>query len=728
MHRDTSTANLISRHASSNDLNFSTKASYNTSGQPLRRFYFRTAVGVVGPILVVCYFIAIWRIYLAPLDKDSPLSFGPPGATWIFYSWFVAGVIGLNLSLYGLAGVEAAMLMEPAWHVSDAMRLMIHADNTWSGPGGWMKMFKLLVQTRKLDGKRYKPPGRLWCVLALPSILIFIAWPLSGLCLEMTSGYIHGTRGSGANVTGFTYANFNERHAYDAYSGAGVNWKYALDARIPGQGIMYSPEGFDRAEHDYLGKVPNVFPTEDGVSRMFLTAQATNPIEGNAWGLLLQYNCSIIEKISDLTMLKDRKDAKANGIFNSSRSSVTYYLQDNSSYVTVQNATQLGFLGRGLNINGVVETAYQMWPNMSISDRLRKDVPNSIFLDTNNCYYNKRENITGRYPGIDEERIFEIVVWQQLFNQSYGGASPQYDFAIDHNITDLYGAYNYRDFQSLSSTNTSDELAPFPMTAIGVQCKSSSSVGTADIDGVHSTYSNFIHTDSPINVQRARCAERFGPENLAAFTYDTQGLTESGSDWLSKLFTSSAAPPTFYASYTEDPESIDAGTGFMVQLKYLQAMQLRQSMLRAQASYAVQLMYDGGQSFTARDGSQVTSVNPNVTAFVAGTVITAGKVHPVIPVVLFAVWALLSSTLCLIYGFRKRWSAILDGHSLFRLGVGLDEAPRLAIQKHAITDEIEECTALNSVPGLVGDTDPTRAVGRIGLVKRDVADKNKLYQ
>ena len=372
MHRDTSAASLIYRHPSSNDLNFSRNASYDTPAQPLRRFYFRTAVGILGPILVVCYFTAIWRIYLAPLDLKSPLSFGPPGATWIFYSWFVAGVVGLNLSLYGLAGVEAAMLMEPAWHVGDAMRLMMHADNTWSGPGGWMKMLRWMLQTRRLGTQLYKHPGRLWFALALPSILIFIAWPLSGLCLEMTSGYIHGTQSSGANITGFTYANFNERNADDAYAGAVVTWKHALDARIPEQGIMYSPEGFDRSQHDYLGTVPNLFSKDDGVSRIFLTAQAATPIEGPAWGLLLQYNCSIVDKVSDLAILKDRKPAKESGIFKSSFGSLGYYLQGNSSSVMVQNITRGDFVSRASNFYAVVETAYQMWPNKSVLDQLQR--------------------------------------------------------------------------------------------------------------------------------------------------------------------------------------------------------------------------------------------------------------------------------------------------------------------------------------------------------------------
>jgi hypothetical protein len=129
-------------------------------GRLMRRYVFRTVVGVFGPIIVLCYLTVIWQLYLVPIDPESSVSFGPPGAKWIFYSWFVAGIIGLNLSLYGLAGAEAGMLMEPFWRVNDAMGLMLHADNTWSGPGGWMKAIKWSVQVQS-SNKQSRRPGRL---------------------------------------------------------------------------------------------------------------------------------------------------------------------------------------------------------------------------------------------------------------------------------------------------------------------------------------------------------------------------------------------------------------------------------------------------------------------------------------------------------------------------------------------------------------------------------------
>lgn len=97
------------------------------------------------------------------------MTFGKRGAIWSFYSWFVAGVLDLSLSLYGLTGVDASMLMEPTWNVGDATRLMLHADNTWSGPGGWLRTIKWAIGSR--SGGRCRSPSWLWFALALPSSL-----------------------------------------------------------------------------------------------------------------------------------------------------------------------------------------------------------------------------------------------------------------------------------------------------------------------------------------------------------------------------------------------------------------------------------------------------------------------------------------------------------------------------------------------------------------------------
>ncbi|UPX09967.1 uncharacterized protein EKO05_0000643 [Ascochyta rabiei] len=344
------------------------------------------------------------------------------------------------------------------------------------------------------------------------------------------------------------------------------------------------------------------------------------------------YDCSIIENISDLSILKDHKPAADDSILNATDGSRSYYLQGNSSMVIVQNQTDPLRTLWATNAYAVLETAQQMWPSRDIFDRFQGSSPNALFTETASCYFNKNESPTGDYPGINQQRIFETLLWQKVLNTSYGdGAPPQYNFSIDHNITELYGAYDDLDLEYNIPANFTDTCPHQPMTATGVQCKSSSSVGTADIEGVHSTYSNFARTDTPINTQRYRRADRFGAKTLTSMNPGRS----TDDEWFSNFFTSTAAPPLFYAPYSDDPDSVDEGVGYMLKDGYPQASQLRQSMLRAHAAYAVQLMYNGRQGFTARDDNHVILLNPNITCFNAGTVIKQGIIPAGVLVALF---------------------------------------------------------------------------------------------
>jgi hypothetical protein len=625
--------------------------------------------------------------------------------------------------MYGLEGVEAGMLMEPGWSVGTGMKLMMHAEKTWSGPGGWMKIAKGIWYMNRGRGQLKLPPA-LWVILGLPSMFVFTAYPVSGLCLEMTQGFLHGNNvGGGPMVKGFTYVNFNERSVSDAMNGAAITWANALDARVMGHGAVYTPKGYDRSRDAFLNKLPTVLPKEDGITRMFLSAQADNPIEGNTWGLLVQYNCSIVDSLKDLRVLSTRNTS---AYILGSNGGTKYTTNNGSMQIMVRNQTDSKW---AYNMNGVMEIGYELWPNMTTWQRGMAEDPNFTFTKEMACYFNEAENVTGDYPGIEQERIFEVLLWQSLLNTQIGDLSsrPQINFSLSHNITDAYGAYDLNkfpldDLPRSNGTNLTKTQPPQLMSAIGVQCKASSNVGTADIDGVTSTYSNFMRTDTPILNQTRRCAQRFGAEVPSWL------IPDFGGEWLASLFSSTAAPPPFYLTYSDDPTNIDSASGLNIQLNYLQAEQLRQSMLRAYAAYAVQLMYNGGQGFTTREGSQISFQNPNVTEFVLGTVITRGVVPAELPIVLFVAWALVGSVLGIMYGFRRRWSAILDGYTMFRLGADLPVDVKRRFADHSNTLEVENCHGLNKVPGLVGDTKPEMCLGRIGLVQSSVASKGKMYE
>jgi hypothetical protein len=80
------------------------------------------------------------------------------------------------------------------------------------------------------------------------------------------------------------------------------------------------------------------------------------------------------------------------------------------------------------------------------------------------------------------------------------------------------------------------------------------------------------------------------------------------------------------------------------------------------------------------------------------------------------------------YGFRWRWTEILDGHTMFRIGAELSDHDRRALLNTSNILKIENSVALDDIPALVGDTKPEMWLGRIGLVKDVRAGKKKSYE
>jgi hypothetical protein len=126
-------------------------------------------------------------------------------------------------------------------------------------------------------------------------------------------------------------------------------------------------------------------------------------------------------------------------------------------------------------------------------------------------------------------------------------------------------------------------------------------------------------------------------------------------EWLSTLFTSVVAPPPLYTTQSNNAADItEIGTRYLMQPRYLQARQLRQSMSRAYAVYAVQLMYNGGQGFTTSDGSHIGIQNPNIIEIVPKTVITRGVMPAEVFITLFSMWAIFGSLMGVFHEFWRR--------------------------------------------------------------------------
>lgn len=264
-----------------------------TAGYPLERYPFRALVGLITAIGVLASYIAIGILYLdvPSSHPDSFIRVGKDGAKWIFYGWFVIATIGINLSRYSLQGAEATLLMDPRWAASNATRLLMHCDVSWSGPGGW---FRTLRKTWHLGGglmefaglgrstlkkRNQVMPSQLWWILAFLSALVFIALPGSGLTMELGDGY-NMKEGYHPPVTGRDYWSFNQRLWETVEERTREMWRIGTPARLPGIGIIYAAPEVERGEFDFLNELPGTLPITDGAPDIFLTAQAAEPIQG----------------------------------------------------------------------------------------------------------------------------------------------------------------------------------------------------------------------------------------------------------------------------------------------------------------------------------------------------------------------------------------------------------------------------------------------------------------
>jgi hypothetical protein len=85
--------------------------------------------------------------------------------------------------------------------------------------------------------------------------------------------------------------------------------------------------------------------------------------------LLLQYNCSTVESLDDLSIIKDRVPATDNGTLNATFGPKTCYVQGNTSTIYVQNQTELVGIFQANNIHAVAEVAHRLYPSKDAYDQ-----------------------------------------------------------------------------------------------------------------------------------------------------------------------------------------------------------------------------------------------------------------------------------------------------------------------------------------------------------------------
>ncbi|CAI0652204.1 unnamed protein product [Colletotrichum noveboracense] len=297
---------LISPITPKSDISTGELSSVAPPSAPRSRYWTRTIIGLLVPLSVTGYYYWIWQ-YLLSRPQDDAIKFGSATEIWVYYSWFIIGVFALEWSKHGLVGVEVAMLETKMFGARHLVALLSYSEGTWSGPGGWFKCITKAFKKNQIGAntnlgdslKTYK----LWYILAFISLSLYVGMPLSGLTMELSDGYVRLEEIP--MVVGRNSTNFHNRYEV---SGETINapqtlWQMGSPATLPGIGIIFTPNYFNREGHDNLADTPNRLPTDQRIPEMFIVPQVLGPISGRPWGLRVGYNCSIVEDVSDFTVL-----------------------------------------------------------------------------------------------------------------------------------------------------------------------------------------------------------------------------------------------------------------------------------------------------------------------------------------------------------------------------------------------------------------------------------------
>ncbi|KFY04920.1 hypothetical protein O988_00420 [Pseudogymnoascus sp. VKM F-3808] len=629
--------------------------------QKLQRYWVRTLALILIPPAITTWYAIIWLRFLVGTENDEAANYRTFSGSLIYVSWFIIGVFGLMWAQYGLLGVELAMLQTPFWKAPNLVTILMHSNTTWSSPTGWWKA----IYHREFH--------KLWCLLMFLSIVPFVAFPLSGLAFEIGDGYIATSEHpfvTGRNTS--TYSNAT----IDGYVRRGA-WNRGLTPTIPGFGVAYTAPDIDRSQHSCLEKVPNTLPLADSVPDMFLAPQADVPVSGETWGLRVKYECSIVQKASEFTILSE----KPKSIF--SRVASGSIIENSRPVVTLQ--TPSGYTIQISNSTAIVDSGTSnIWSY--------SEMGTSVFETTT---YEIENDTTSKALPLDEiskSMVFEYALWQLQFHGYYdepnvplpfnttlgptveGMGSP---FFISDNKTLLSNTTFFKigqgenftllendrsDFgMNASVTDLREYLNPTPITEyrldkfpepiiqvaapVGVRCVVSSGAGTATLDGITSTFRDF---------------SRVGVET------DIQGHAGGVFGHMAQDILTGTQFADFYKpGHLPGPQLY--GSDMIRYQSYISSTALLQSVMLAYGTDALQLMYGVTSGFEAGWLHTDLSSSKSGRILVVASIIQGQWLGYFVLALLF-IWSVLSLALGLVYGFRKRPADKLDGYDMFKRG------------------------------------------------------------
>ena len=439
--------------------------------------------------------------------------------------------------------------------------------------------------------------GKLWFILFGLSVLSW-SFVLSGLTMQTQDGYKAGSV-PGTNLTGVNQISMGYRANSDIINAATQLWGIDSPPTIPFDAALYVPQN-----SSIMANVSKTNTLPSNAMEVFLTAQAPIPITGNIWGLVLKYNCSEVHKLDEFTILNRRINSSNPAyvpfsVYNASDVAYFYTLDDGSSISVLSQQTP-GLI----NVMGFAEVGM----STGMGSILNHAEPLG-YTDTNS--------------GLDQGEVFEVALWQDWFGVP-GTYGPYTN--VQDPIPELEDQHDY-------PYNLYGPPWNGNMSAIGIRCTSSSVTGTATVNGLAGTYTDFERQDPivpfiptlslgvPLMFLQLK-----QPDETNFLDYGTwDPLPPLGNysvnytvlskdyNWLEPLFVGAQA------GFDLEGSAID----FLYYNSLIQTPQLQNAFIAAYQQYAIQLMFYG----TAGDPLE----NLTATPAIPWTILQAGGGVPPLP-------------------------------------------------------------------------------------------------
>jgi hypothetical protein len=328
------------------------------------------------------------------------------------------------------------------------------------------------------------------------------------------------------NMTGRNWTNFNDRSWQATLAAVHSTWSLAAPPRVPAFGIVFGKQTSAPNDTIFSHFSPRDNTLLEDANDIFLAPQSDAPFTGKVWGMVVRYHCKVVLELDDFEILNRRNE--------------TIPLSDSTKYYDVgTDRIEVHYQ----SMNGSSGTNYAAVAELGYSGERYGD---AFFRSQNatQCYFNKSEGATEPYPGLMKDSTLEVALWQTATDKNalvYPPLDPsKYNLTLDSGtIKGLSGAYKVPIYFEKSGD---------PMEAIGVQCKSSSAVGTAHVDAITSRYSDFELSDTPITQNIFQCVPRLG-RALPNFIFNGDVTTKT---WSEDFFTAADAPRSIFTSMSGD--------------------------------------------------------------------------------------------------------------------------------------------------------------------------------